>query len=510
MTARRLLVGMLVLYRFLGDAAFAAPVPEPPAAPLPAEGSPAPKKISLSLDQYAELALRQSLRVKINHTTLASADFSLRADYRTLRLPQLTVSANAERSGGDSTSYGPTEDLSTGTPGVPYPVYATTNAETLSLNWPVYQTGGTLGVTVAQNGSLTNTAGSIDTTYNTPQWTASYTQPLFLFTGDPSRRHWRRSELAYQNALAASRHDKLAIWAQARSLYYQVLQCMAALDVEKETFKSAEIVLKTSRALVEAGRYAPVELNRAQLRYTREERLISNAKTALDQALNQLKQFVLLPPSTEVVLTTRLGFPRFAWEPPALLEFALQNRQDYATAKRSCELAELALKDVEEANRPLLAITPSYSKDRLIASPGPVTTYNNTWAIQGTATWLLFDSHITRLKTEQSKKDLETAKLSLDTVRESIKVDVSNGYLNIKNLEGQLVDFDAARKLGADNLKAVRYRYSSGMDRLIDVFDADNEMHDQELEYLGVLINYHAARDQLVLTMDGLLETVPK
>ena len=96
------------------------------------------------------------------------------------------------------------------------------------------------------------------------------------------------------------------------------------------------------------------------------------------------------------------------------------------------------------------------------------------------------------------------------TIRESIKVDVSNGYLNIKNLEGQLVDFDAARKLGAENLRAVRYRYSSGMDRLIDVFDADNEMHDQELEYLGVLINYHGARDQLVLTLDGLLETVPK
>lgn len=88
------------------------------------------------------------------------------------------------------------------------------------------------------------------------------------------------------------------------------------MDVEKETFKSAEAVLDTSRALVNAGRYAPVELNRAQLRYTREQRLISNAKTTLNQALNQLKQFVQLPPSTEVVLTTRLGFQRFAWGAP--------------------------------------------------------------------------------------------------------------------------------------------------------------------------------------------------
>jgi outer membrane protein TolC len=501
---------MPVLLGLLGGAAYAAPAADPTATFVSFDTVTAPSKLSLSLDQYAELALKQSLRAKINYTTLASADFSRRADYRTLRLPQLSANVTGERSGGESTSYGPAADISTGTPGVPYPVSATNNAETLNLNWPVYLTGGSLGVTLAQNGSYTNTAGMVDTSYNTPQWTASYTQPLFLFTGDPNRRHWRRSELAYLNALAASRHDKLAIWAQARSLYYQVLQAMAALDVEKETFKSAEIVLNTSRALVNAGRYAPVELNRAQLRYTREQRLISNAKTALDQAMNQLKQFVLLPPSTEVALTTRLGFPRFTWEPPALLDFALQNRQDFATARRSCELADLALKDVREANRPFLAITPSYSQDRLIASPGPVTTYNNTWAIQGTATWLLFDSNITHLKTEQSQKDLENAQLAMDTIRESIKVDVSNGYLNIKNLEGQLVDFDAARKLGAENLRAVRYRYSSGMDRLIDVFDADNEMHDQELEYLGVLINYHGARDQLVLTLDGLLETVPK
>jgi outer membrane protein TolC len=72
------------------------------------------------------------------------------------------------------------------------------------------------------------------------------------------------------------------------------------------------------------------------------------------------------------------------------------------------------------------------------------------------------------------------------------------------------VDFDAARKLGADNLRAVRYRYSSGLDRLIDVFDAENQNHDQELEYLGVLINYHTARDQLALTIDGPLEAVPQ
>ena len=498
MRTRLLAVGLLVLRVCLAGAADAGLIPA------------SPPKLPLSLDQYADLALRRSLRVKINNTSLESADFSWRADYRTLRLPQVTFNASGQRSGGESTSFGPVTDLSTGTPGVPIFSNSINNAETLNLNQPVYLTGGSLGLTLAQNSTQINTAGDVSTTFHTPLWTASYTQPLFLFTGDPSRRHWRRSDLGFQNATAASRHENLAIWAQARSLYYQVIQTSAALVVEEETFKSAEIVLKTSQALLDAGRLAPVELNRAQLRYTHEQRLISNAQTALNQALNQLKQFVELPAATDVVLTTRLGFPRFTLDAPALLAFALQNRQDYANAKRAQELAGLTVKDVQEANRPILAVTSSYSRDRLVASPGPVTTYNNTWAVQGTATWLLFDSNITHLKTEQAKKDFENARLSAASIQESINVDVSNAFLNIKNLESQLVDFDASRKLGADNLKAVRYRYSSGLDRLIDVFDAENEMHDQELEYLGVLINYHAAQDQLVLTVDGFLEAVPK
>ncbi|MFI5363088.1 MAG: TolC family protein [Elusimicrobiota bacterium] len=495
MMTRPLVVGMLVL----GSASYAAPGSDAP-----------PRRLSLSLDQYADMALRQSLRVKINNTTLASADFSRQADYRTLRLPQATANLSGERSGGRATSNGPAMDLSTGTSGVTYPVSAANNAETLNLNWPVFLTGGSVGLTLGQNGSLSNTDGEVSTTYNTPMWSASYTQPLFLFTGDPSRRHWRRSELAYANAAAASRHERLAIWAQARSYYYQVLQSLAALEVEQETFKSAEIVLKTSRALVEAGRIAPVELNRAQLRYTHEQRLVSNAQTTLNQALNQLKQFVLLPAGTEVALTTKLGFPRFTISSPALLDFALQNRQDYANAKRACELADLTVKDVQETNRPLLAVTSSYGSDRLIASPGPITTNTNGWSVSGTATWLLFDSNITHLKTEQSRQDLNNAELAKENIREAISVDVTNAFLNIKNLESQLVDFDASRKLGADNLLAVRYRYSSGLDRLIDVFDAEDENHDQELEYLGVLINYHSARDQMVLTIDGPLEAVPQ
>ena len=139
----------------------------------------------------------------------------------------------------------------------------------------------------------------------------------------------------------------------------------------------------------------------------------------------------------------------------------------------------------------------------MLSDSSPINTYD--WIAQVFATWLLFNSGVTGLRIKQSFIDLDNARISLDNIRQQIQTEVENAYLNIKNLETQLRDFDVNRRQAVNNLKAVRYRYSNGIDRLIDVFDAENDLRQIELESLGLLANYHAAKDQMILSINGFL-----
>lgn len=469
--------------------------------------------VSVSLDRFSELAWENSLRAQLYRNSMDSANLSLRANYRIARLPQMTLTSSDQRA-LDATTSNANAGLALDTATFAAPpvanTYTNTLNQSLTVNSPVYPTGGTLGLTMAQNRSVIESAGATASAEISPRFSASYTQPLFIFTGDLNRRNWKRTQLNYDSAVASLNHEKLAIWVDARTVYYQAVQKQSSLEVERETLKSSQAVLSVTQALVNAGRYAPVELSRAELRYAREQRRILNAQTALTQGLNELKNFVQMPSSAHVVLTTQLAYEPFTWSLPALVEFALQHRQDYANANRALDLAQLNLKDIKESNRPNISVVSTVYRGRVLNNPGTVTTYNNGWSVQGLATWLLFDSGITRLKVKQTVKDNDNARIAAENIRHQIQVDVENAFLNVKGLETQLRDFDASRKQALNNVKAVRYRYANGLDRLIDVFDAENDMRDLELEYLGVLISYHSAKDQLALTLDGQLEVVPK
>jgi len=287
-------------------------------------------------------------------------------------------------------------------------------------------------------------------------------------------------------------------------LYYQTIEQQSSVAVEKQTLQAARQLLAISQALLRAGRYAPVEVSRAQLRYSLEERRIKNAQTALDQQLNKDRIILQLPAQSRLVLTSKLEYEPFSFGLKELVDLALAHRQDYLSAQRSLEISELNLKDLKESSRPFLSVVGSYSNSRNISNT-TFDTMNYGWTFGGLATWLLFDSGITRVKVRQASADLENSRITIENIRQQVRVDVENAYLNIKNLEQQLKDFEPNRVQAENNLKAVQYRYRNGLDRLIDVFDAEDEMRSLELEYLGLLVSYYSARDQMALVIDSRL-----
>jgi outer membrane protein TolC len=111
--------------------------------------------------------------------------------------------------------------------------------------------------------------------------------------------------------------------------------------------------------------------------------------------------------------------------------------------------------------------------------------------------WPLFDGTQTKLRTRQAEISLLNTKRSLENSTRQLKVDVENAYLEIKRVEEQIADFEPQRVAAQRNVNAIRLQYRNGLTRLTDVFDAENELRDLELEYLGLLVNFNTERDRL-------------
>jgi outer membrane protein TolC len=453
----------------------------------------------LSLADFTKRAEDRSLRSRISQDSLSSSRWGWTATRRSLTWPSLTARANDTRTTSD-------DDLGTQTD-------VESRDGSLALEQPLL-TGTRLSLASGWTHGDTDTdvfgAHTRSLTRDYPAWQASVNQPLFLFVRNPSLRTKREADLQWDSAQDSFRNEQLAIRFDARSLYYDVLLKDATLAVEKKKLESSELVQRTTNALVRAGKLANVELTRARIRAQRDRRRIANAESALQQAQNEAKDVILLPPSANLILTTPLRYDPMKLTLDELWEAARANNPSLLNRKRDVRLSELSLQRTREGDRPQLNAEGTYTQtlDRADAAHPREP---DSWSTRLSLQWPIFDATQTRLRSLQAQVALTNATRTLENDERQLRVSLENAYLELKRTEDQILEFGVERETAQANLRAIRLQYENGLTRLSDVFDSENELRDLELEYLGLLVNFNVSRDRVGrLVGKDLAELRPK
>ncbi|MBI2915410.1 MAG: TolC family protein, partial [Elusimicrobia bacterium] len=334
-----------------------------------------------------------------------------------------------------------------------------------------------------------------------PSFSASYKQPLHIFIRNQKWRSWKKNNISYTSSKNSFSRDIQNLEVEARSLYFDTLVTLSKTEVERQKLKSSKILLSITQALVEAGKTAPVELTRAQINYKLDERRVRNAEIATQQTLNSFKNLVLIPETQEVKLTSKLQYVPQQLSLKALQDYAIAHRLDLQNSQMNVTLSEIGLKETKETNRPQLATNASYKYDTQVTGDRP-----ESWDVSASMDWNFFDSRINALRIKEKVLSLENTRRQLDSLRRQILVEVQNGYLEFVRTDEQIADFAETRKQAENNLSAVRLRYERGLDRLIDVFDAESKLRDLDLEYLSLLVSYNKSVDKLGILIGAKLE----
>lgn len=441
--------------------------------------------VGLTVQQFADLALKNSLRSRTNEDNFAASRWGWKASRRALSWPTMTASASEERGFSD-------DDVAT-------TVDTRVDQGTLSLKQPmltgtILSLGGTW--TDGQTVTDVSDAETFSRTKEVPAFSASVTQPLFIFTGNESLRARRAANLGWANDQDSYRAERLSIEQDARSVYYNLFLQSETAQVEQKKYESARLVNNTTRALVRAGKLAEVESVRAEIRSQSDERRIQNAESNLEKVMNQAKDLILFPPEKSIVIVSDLAYKPFVFSLDKILATAVDYNPALLIAQRNVELAEIALRRTRETDRPFVNATGTYGLTRNRANDAvPLDPYG--WTAKVGFDWVFFDADQTRLQTKQAQVTLQNAKRSYESEFRLLKVSIQNAYVEIKRIEEQINGFEPQRAAAERNVQAIRLQFRNGLTRLTDVFDAENQLRDLELEYLNLLVNFQTAQDNM-------------
>jgi len=441
---------------------------------------------SLTLDDFVEKAIKVGIQGKENELSVESAGYTREIAFRQTDSPTFTLNHTSAR--GETTTSG-------------LPALSNSQQTNMSMNETT-----PIGTTLNAVGQWANSGGTLGPagTVAQPGFTANVTQPLYIFVKNAVRRTRQTAELNFASAKDTFDAAVLSIRTQARSLYYNVMLDDESIDVAARKAASSRKLLEVTQALVDAGKSAPVDAMRAKLTLQEDERQLNNAVVIRDQAVLNAKNYILWPLDQPVHFTTRLQFKAFDKNVDRLVAFAMIHNPTLHSLQRQQDLAQLSYEASVEPTRPTFALNGTYG-DSQINYPFTVT---HDWSWTGTINWLFFDSFVTRDQARTALIARWVADLNVKNAEWTTEVNVRNAYMDVKRTEKQIVDFRASREQAQRNVEIVRLRFRNGLDRLIDVFDAETQMHDLDTEYLGLLVTYNQSKDTLSQMIGADVETV--
>lgn len=329
-----------------------------------------------------------------------------------------------------------------------------------------------------------------------PDVSASVTQPIHLFVKNAQARAWKINNLNWESSTDLYRLDRLNIEFEARTIYFQLLLGLETIEIEKRKHASSRLVYKLAETRVKNRRLAASELDRASLTEQQDKRRIQNAETNYAQALNEAKDFILMPVDQEIDLTSQLAFSPVTLPLEKLTEVAMAENPTIRIIRRNVEQSEISLRQAREGNRPRFDMSGSFTKT-VDQSAVDTDVVPYSWDARVDMSWPFFDASQTRLATQQGEASLRNTERTYESEARRLKISLENAWLDLKRVEGQIMDFAEQKKTAEQSLSSIRRQFEKGASDLTDVFESEETLRSLELEHLRLLVEFQNARDRL-------------
>ncbi|MDR1859568.1 MAG: TolC family protein [Bacteroidales bacterium] len=317
----------------------------------------------------------------------------------------------------------------------------------------------------------------------------SYTQPLFTYNRQKQRL--QQLELDMENTQLSYAMQRLNLERQVTQYFYNVYMAQMNLSISEEELKNTEKSYEITKSKVEADLVAKEDLYQAELNYANSRSTVQNRKVSLEDAKDNLKQYIGMDLSEEIGVITSIEANPVDVDVEKAVEHGLLSRMELRQRQIAIENAQFTLIQTKAENEFRGDVTLSVGltgqneqlnkifKDQT-SSPSIGLTFNVP----------LFDWGEKKSRIKAQEATIQQQDLSLDVQRIDIELGIRQIYRNLQNLINQIEIARQSEQNAQLTYEINLERYANGDLTSMDLNLYQTQLSERKIAYAQALINY--------------------
>lgn len=305
-----------------------------------------------------------------------------------------------------------------------------------------------------------------------------------------------------QAARRAAEYSRAAKAQETRSvqeeIVFQVSRAYWTAQVAKKFQKVAAEAVRTLKAhkhdvaiLVREGAAPKIDLLRTQTELANSQKQLNVADNALDLALSALKNLLVVPLNTQVILTEGLSHPdSLKGDLGAFTGLAISKRPELLSLKNMVAAAKQGLRAAIGEYLPNIGLEGRYEYLR-----GEIRELEGDyhWTVGVFVSIPLWNWGQTAAKVKKARSKLAQAKTQLQKTEDRIRLEVRRAFLELGKAEKNLGVVKSGLESAREAFRLARVRYQAGEGTNADVLDARTALSRAEANCAQALFEYNLA-----------------
>lgn len=327
-----------------------------------------------------------------------------------------------------------------------------------------------------------------------------------LFDGGGVSNSVKRERLQTAQAKMALQVAAYRTVALVKQHYEAVLFRLATLENVKRREASLRQIADWTERRFKLGEQPELESLRAQTELKLAQSDLVRAESELRQARVGLARQLYLPVSDnkapDMVLSGELSPKSVSLLLDDAISLAAANRLDLQSGKLQIKAAEHTVKAIRSDNLP---------KVEVVAGYGTRTSYYNYerevkgWTVGVSGRWSLFDGHATRGRLQTYRTEQQVAQVRVENLDMQVRTEVVELFARLDQAKAALAAQTDAKALAEKSLVHARRAYELGQANLEQVLETENVLLRSQNAWAETVVTLNATIAQLEFGVGGVL-----
>jgi outer membrane protein TolC len=299
-------------------------------------------------------------------------------------------------------------------------------------------------------------------------------------------------------------YDVGTAYYRASIIKKQLENLQIILDASERTLKSTELKYQNGLA-------KKIDVDKIKVSYNNTNTQVQQTELSYNQALNNLKYYMGMPVDSSIVLTETLPDYTEASSQTSTNENFVENRVDYQIQKTNVALYEADKQNNISAYLPSLSFYANYNYQAMRSDfdffKSGKDWYNSS-AIGLELKIPIFSGFQRYSRVEQSQLNIEKAIENLKLTEQSIKVELSNYYIQFRNAIDNIQNEKENLALAENVYKNTQLEFSQGSGSSLDLVQTESSLRETQNNYYNKLLTLYIAKLDLEKSQGTLINFI--